>query len=138
MNIRKAQLSDKAQILSLTQAFAATFQVEATAFDTTFVRLITDPHALLLIAEKKDEIIGYCLGFEHNTLFANGKVVWVEELMVSPSSRQQGIGRLLMTSLETWASDLNAKLIALATRRAADFYKALGYEESATYFRKLL
>ena len=29
-------------------------------------------------------------------------------------------------------------LIALATRRAAPFYRALGYEESAAYFRKVL
>ena len=28
--------------------------------------------------------------------------------------------------------------LALATRRAAPFYRALGYQESATYFRKLL
>jgi hypothetical protein len=28
--------------------------------------------------------------------------------------------------------------VALATRRAAPFYRALGYEDSATYFRKVL
>jgi hypothetical protein len=32
-------------------------------------------------------------------------------------------------------ADLTA---ALATRRAAPFYRALGYEESAAYFRKVL
>ena len=31
-----------------------------------------------------------------------------------------------------------SRLVALATRRAARFYAALGYEESATYFRKVL
>jgi hypothetical protein len=29
-------------------------------------------------------------------------------------------------------------LIALATRRAAPFYRALGFEESAVYFRRIL
>ena len=29
-------------------------------------------------------------------------------------------------------------VVALATRRAAPFYRALGYEESAIYFRKIL
>ncbi len=29
-------------------------------------------------------------------------------------------------------------LVALATRRAAPFYKALGYAESAAYLRKVL
>jgi hypothetical protein len=29
-------------------------------------------------------------------------------------------------------------LVALATRRAAPFYRALGYQDSAVYFRKVL
>jgi NAD(P)-dependent dehydrogenase (short-subunit alcohol dehydrogenase family) len=37
-----------------------------------------------------------------------------------------------------YAASRGCKLAALATRRAAGFYRALGYEESATYFRKLL
>ena len=31
-----------------------------------------------------------------------------------------------------------SRIVALATRRAAPFYDALGYEDSAVYFRKLL
>jgi hypothetical protein len=40
-----------------------------------------------------------------------------------------------MSAFEQWAA---AQGCALATRRAAPFYRALGYEESATYFRKVL
>jgi hypothetical protein len=43
-----------------------------------------------------------------------------------------------MQDFERWAAERGAKLVALATRRAAPFYQALGYQESATYFRKLL
>jgi hypothetical protein len=43
-----------------------------------------------------------------------------------------------MQGIEAWAKQREARLIALATRRAASFYKALGYEESASYFRKIL
>jgi hypothetical protein len=43
-----------------------------------------------------------------------------------------------MTVFERWSDRRGAKLVALATRRAAGFYRAVGYEESATYFRKLL
>ena len=39
---------------------------------------------------------------------------------------------------EKWASKRGSKLVGLATRRAAPFYKGLGYEESAVFFRKLL
>lgn len=138
MRIRKAQLADKDQVFILTQEFTTSFDIEKSSFQISFQHLIDDTHALMLIAEEHNQIIGYCLGFEHETLFANGNVAWVEEITVSPFRRQQGIGRLLMTSFENWASDRNVKLIALATRRASEFYGALGYEESATYFRKLL
>ena len=43
-----------------------------------------------------------------------------------------------MTRFEAWAAARGCRLVALATRRAAAFYGAIGYEESATYFRKIL
>jgi hypothetical protein len=42
-----------------------------------------------------------------------------------------------MSAFEQWAAARGCALIALATRRAAPFYRALGYEESATYFCKV-
>jgi GNAT superfamily N-acetyltransferase len=52
--------------------------------------------------------------------------------------RGQGTGRALMDAFEEWAAAEGCALVALATRRAAPFYLALGYDESATYFRKVL
>jgi hypothetical protein len=43
-----------------------------------------------------------------------------------------------MESFEAWAHSRGARFVALATRRAGAFYSALGYEESAAYFRKTL
>jgi hypothetical protein len=43
-----------------------------------------------------------------------------------------------MNAFEAWAVTEGCALVALATRRAAPFYRALDYEESAAYFRKLL
>jgi hypothetical protein len=43
-----------------------------------------------------------------------------------------------MTAFEHWAAGRGCTLVALATRRAAPFYRALGYEESAVYLRKIL
>jgi hypothetical protein len=43
-----------------------------------------------------------------------------------------------MSAFEQWAAARGCALVALATRRAAPFYRALGYEESAVYFRRLL
>jgi hypothetical protein len=43
-----------------------------------------------------------------------------------------------MEGFEKWAQARDSKLVGLATRRAAPFYIALGYEESAIFFRKVL
>jgi hypothetical protein len=43
-----------------------------------------------------------------------------------------------VSAFEQWAAAQDCVLIALATRRAAPFYRALGYHESAVYFRKVL
>ena len=81
--------------------------------------------------------MGYLLGFTHLTFFANGPVGWVEEVFVVDRCRGGGVGRVLMDAFEAWAVGRDCALVALATRRAAPFYRALGYEESAVYFRKL-
>ena len=72
------------------------------------------------------------------TFFANGRAAWVGEIMVGEAHRRLGIGRHLIEAFEGWAKKDDAKMIALATRRAAAFYVALGYEESEAYFRKRL
>jgi len=81
-------------------------------------------------------IVGYLLGSYHGTFFANGPVTWIEELMVSESARGQGVARKLMSSAEEWARGVPTPYVAVASRRAGDFYLRIGYEESATYYRK--
>jgi GNAT superfamily N-acetyltransferase len=65
-------------------------------------------------------------------------VAWVEEVFVRGQDRGRGIGRALMSAFERWAAARDCGLIALATRRAAPFYRALGFEESAVYLRRIL
>ncbi len=103
-----------------------------------FARLIIQDDALLLVVEESGQLLGYLLGFDHYALFANGRVSWVEEIMVREDRRRQRIGEELMQQCEQWAKSRGSKLVALATRRAAAFYLALEYQESASYFRKLL
>jgi len=136
-HIRPAKPEDTSVLLNLAKEFATSFTVEESGFQQALLSLFADPSAYLAVAEA-NIVVGYILGFDHYTFFANGRVSWVEEIMVRPEQQRTGIGRLLMQSFEAWAKSRNSKLIALATRRAALFYQALGYEESATYFRKVL
>ena len=56
--------------------------------------------------------------------------------MVDDSSRE--VGRQLVRSVEQWVNSSGGVMVSLATRRAAGFWSSVGFEESATYFRRIL
>jgi GNAT superfamily N-acetyltransferase len=138
LRLRRAEKSDADQIFALAREFAVTFRPERAAFDDAFPQLLENDEALLMVATVDGTVRGYLLGFAHLTLFANGRVAWVEEAMIDGSYRRHGIGRKLLEEFEAWARSRDAGYVALATRRAAEFYGALGFEVSATYYRKML
>lgn len=136
--VRKATMQDLDSIFDLVKAFATSFHPQKELFIQSFENILNDNKAFAYVAESDNKVVGYSLGFIHSTFFANGNVAWLEEIMIDEKFRREGIGSELVKAFEQKAIDNDCRLIALATRRAADFYSSLGYEESATYFRKLL
>ena len=136
--IRRACSQDAEGVLPLVVDFATSFHTDERIFHESFFSLLESRSALVLVAEEEERLIGYCLGYWHDTFYANGRVAWLEEIMVTASYRRRGIGEAMMENFEDWAKKEGAVLSALATRRASSFYTAIGYEESASYFRKLL
>lgn len=137
-NVRAATEDDAEAVLALAERFATSFRVCEQSFRETFARLLSDKSGCILVAVEAGTVVGYLLGFDHDTFFANGRVAWVEEIMVEEAHRRCGTGRALMSAFELRSMERGGKLVALATRRASAFYEALGFEGSATYFRKLL
>lgn len=137
-NVRKVRTVDLDELFELVQRFATSFVPERSAFTQSVHALLGRDDVWLAGAEESGLLVGYCLGFEHLTFYANGRVAWIEEVMVAESYRRRGVGRALMDEFEAWARSRGSKLVGLATRRAAPFYEALKYEPSATYFRKIL
>jgi GNAT superfamily N-acetyltransferase len=136
-DIRQARIGDADGVADLAAELAQSFPFSREKFRVNYPALLAAGDARLLLAVNGPEQLGYLLGFQHVTFYANGPVAWVEELVVRSHYRGQGIGRALMSAFEQWATAQGCALIALATRRAASFYEAIGYEESATYFRKV-
>jgi predicted N-acetyltransferase YhbS len=136
--IREAGQADAAAVFALTRDFATSYKPEEEPFSAAFRRLVARDDALVLVAVRGGEIVGYVFGISHDSLSTNGPIAWVSELMVREDCRRLGVGAALMAGFEAWARERGSKLVALATRRAAPFYLAIGYEESAVYLRKLL
>ena len=136
--VRPAALEDIDLVLPLAADFVSSFELDAAKFRATYEHLLENQAAVVLLAESEGDLAGYCLGFVHDTFYANGPVAWLEEIMVASKKRRSGIGEQLVRSFEVWARQQGAAVSALATRRAEEFYTAIGYEDSATYFRRLL
>ena len=137
--IRPAEDKDSSSVKSLARSLATSFSLDDESFKEIFDRLKEDEKARILVSmDEHGGIDGYLLGVVHDTFFANGVVAWIEEMYVSEAARLNGVGLALERHFEVWARARDAKLIALATRRAASFYTAIGYEESAVYFRRFL
>jgi GNAT superfamily N-acetyltransferase len=136
--VRQAEAGDVDHVAGLAAALAMSFEFSAARFRENYPALLAADGACLLLAVSGQERVGYLLGFRHLTFYANGPVGWVEEIAVRDQDRGRGIGRVLMDAFERWAAAQGCALVALATRRAGPFYRALGYEESATYYRKVL
>ncbi|MBU9675150.1 GNAT family N-acetyltransferase [Planococcus sp. CP5-4] len=133
---REAFKEDQGKLYPLAKSLATSFEVNSGDFSCVFNALLKDANTDLLVAEKEQEIIGYVFVLHHPAFYANGIISWVEELFVLEEYRGHGIGKSLMEEAEKKSKARGAKLMALATRRADKFYKAIGYSESATYFKK--
>jgi GNAT superfamily N-acetyltransferase len=137
-HVRPAEAGDAEAVADMAARLAQSFSFSRARFGLSYPALLAEGDACLLLAVDGEDGLGYLLGFRHLTFYANGPVGWVEEIFVRGQERGRGIGRALMSAFEQWAATRDCALVALATRRAAPFYRALGYEESAVYFRKIL
>ena len=136
--IRPARLADADSLFGLLVAFATSYQPDRTLFDRHLPQLIESREADLLVADHEPRLVGYALAFDLLTLFANGLVSDLQELMVAEASRGQGIGRRLVEAIADRARARGAVELTVPTRRAADFYVHLGFTETARYFKRPL
>jgi GNAT superfamily N-acetyltransferase len=138
LSIRRASAADADALFLLVKDFAVTFVPERSVFENSLREILANADANLSVAVLEGQVVGYCLGFDRYTFYANGRTSFVEEVMVREDLRKRGVGRQLLGCFEQWSVSRGSKLVGLFTRRAAPFYEAIGYESSGTFFRRLL
>ena len=134
--IRPASLEDADPVFALLLDFVTSYTPERVAFDRHLPLLIDGDDAVILVAESDGDVVGYVLGHIALTLFANGPVMELQELMVTPPRRGEGIGRKLVEAAMKIAAAAQCTEVTVPTRRAQDFYMQLGFEETATYLKR--
>lgn len=83
--------------MNLVKVFSISFKANHSLFNESITHILADDSVLLLIAEINKQVISYCLGFIHFTFYANGKVSWLEEIMVDEKNTIYIIKDLLLT-----------------------------------------
>lgn len=135
--IRAARSEDESELWPLASALATSYRPTRDRFREILRGILADPHATVLVADADGTVTGYVHVLTHEAFHADGAIGWVEELMVRPDRRGSGSGRALMSAAEQWAREhSDIAYMAVATRRADGFYRSIGFEDSATYFKK--
>jgi predicted N-acetyltransferase YhbS len=137
--VRPARPRDADQLFILVQELATTFTPTEQKFVQTLPRLCANNDALVLVAEESSgQLSGYLLGFRFDAFHADGSVTLVEELCVRSDVRGSGVGNALMMEFEAWSQRNEARLVAVATRRAHAFYESIGFDNRGNYLEKLI
>ena len=93
MSTRKATEDDADALFGLAKEFATSFVPERAAFEIALTDIISTDGVNLSVAEVNGEVIGYCLGFDRYTFYANGRIAWVEEITVKQPVRREALAR---------------------------------------------
>src|SRR5665811_991058 len=95
--IRLARPDDREDIWRLLNDLVITFPPERAAFDPTLDEILARPDMLVLVADAPDlGVVGYLVASCRASLIANGREVWVAELIADQRVRRTGVGRALI------------------------------------------
>lgn len=125
----------------LQQLFAleADFSFDADRARHGLELLLADERACVLVARSQGRVLGLCTAQLVVSTAEGGYSAWVEDVVVEPHSRGQGIGRELLQRLAAWAASRGARRLQLlvdsGNQPACDFYHATGWQ--ATRLRAL-
>lgn len=102
-------------------------------------------HNVVFVGEVEGEVVGMIAGlvfpFYFNKAHPNAQEMfwWVD-----PAHRKSRVGIGLLTAFEEWAAEKGAKTVQMGTvaklnpEKLAAIYKKKGYQESETYWTKVL
>ncbi len=90
--------------------------------------------AAVLVAESRNRVIGMCTGQLVISTAEGGYSLLVEDVVVEPSRREQGIGRLLLDTLESWAMGKGVSRLQLladkSNGKGLGFYMKNGWQRT--------
>ena len=143
-SVRRAVAADQDALLSLMRGYCEEVDTplpDEHLMDAIAPLVANEDLGDLLVAEQVGELAGYLVITWGWGIESGGAEALIDEMYVSPSYRNAGVGTLLMTEAQSRASAKDVKVIFLETEQnnpeSRELYDRLGFEiESSIWMSK--
>lgn len=126
------------EIYALASQLSDRFIINKDILKESLEVILYDKNTILIGIFDESKLIGYLSGYIHTAIYANGKISWIDEIVIDKNNRKNGYGKALISEFENIVRKRGAKLVSLSTRGVPQFYEKLGYEGGAIYFKKYI
>lgn len=132
---RPQDLDELTALLTLLFTLEADFSCNAAKQRQGLAMLLANDRGCILVAEEAGQVIGMCTGQVVISTAEGGPSVLVEDMVVAPGHRGQGVGRALIKAMAGWAREQGATRLQLLADTnnapALAFYQRLGWQATA-------
>jgi GNAT superfamily N-acetyltransferase len=140
--VRKAEINDVAELSELFFEFVGT-ESNLTSMKEQLEVISNNPSYYVAVACDGDKVIGTSMGIICYDLVGNcNPFMLIENVVVLPQYQGQGVGKLLMQSLEDFGERNKCNYVILVSeskRKAShNFYESIGYSVDERGFKKRL
>ena len=142
MNIRDCLESDFDMVLPLLRQLWPDTMIEMETQRRVFARALREPGIRYICAEDGGVIVGFLSLTSRESLYRQGRLAYLDEIVVEEGHRSRGVGAALLKQAEELAREAGCNLLELdsAFHRADAhrFYEREGYAKTGFTFEKTL
>jgi GNAT superfamily N-acetyltransferase len=145
MEIRDATEADQARVLELIEELFVAPGARASGYTEARgiegVRwLLASPQGTILVADDGGEVVGLATLYRDFPSIRHGWRCWLQDLVVTPSRRSQGVGRALLDAATEWARQRGCTYLMLDSgtgrKDAHRFYLREGMTQGSLTFTR--
>ena len=134
--IREMTIDDYDAVVALWEAAELPYRSKGRDQREKIAREIGGPSSIFLVAEADGEVVGAVLGTH------DGRKGWINRLVVAPEHQRKGIGRTLVSEVETRLDAIGIEIVACQVEdwnsASMTFFERSGYRhhDDIHYFTK--
>lgn len=141
MNIRLVMEADYAELMVLYNGFVGEDRYSKHDNDS-FKKVLNNPNNFVFVAEDNKNLVGFVAFSVRDVVRYPKPIAELDELFVSPTWRQKGLGKQLMQQVEDKAKELQCHRLYIEShydhKAAHKLYESLGFKNYGYHFIKNL